>query len=149
MKSLYEKETIAQCIMRIETLQPESKALWGKMSVNQMLDHCSVGMETIRDQRHIKRVWISYLIGGLLKKFFYNEKPFKQNTPTAKEFIITNPHEFEVAQQTLINHLKAIDSEGPAKCTKHPHAFFGNLTPEQWGKGMYKHLDHHLQQFGV
>jgi len=38
---------------------------------------------------------------------------------------------------------------GPAGCTKHPHSFFGKLTPEEWAILSYKHLDHHLRQFGV
>jgi len=38
---------------------------------------------------------------------------------------------------------------GPAGCTQHPHSFFGPLTPDEWAILMYKHLDHHLRQFGV
>jgi len=38
---------------------------------------------------------------------------------------------------------------GAAGCTKNPHSFFGRLTPEEWAILMYKHLDHHLRQFGV
>jgi transposase InsO family protein len=38
---------------------------------------------------------------------------------------------------------------GPKSCTTHPHSFFGPLTPEEWAILMYKHLDHHLRQFGV
>jgi transposase InsO family protein len=38
---------------------------------------------------------------------------------------------------------------GAAGCTKNPHSFFGKVTPEEWAILMYKHLDHHLRQFGV
>ncbi len=38
---------------------------------------------------------------------------------------------------------------GAAGCTKNPHSFFGKMTPEEWAILMYKHLDHHLRQFGV
>jgi hypothetical protein len=38
---------------------------------------------------------------------------------------------------------------GPQGCTTHPHAFFGSLTPDEWAILMYKHLDHHLRQFGA
>jgi LPS sulfotransferase NodH len=38
---------------------------------------------------------------------------------------------------------------GPKGCTTHPHSFFGRLTAEEWAILMYKHLDHHLRQFGV
>ncbi|MFD1127776.1 DUF1569 domain-containing protein [Paenibacillus provencensis] len=29
-----------------------------------------------------------------------------------------------------------------------PHPFFGKLTSEEWSIGLYKHLDHHLKEFG-
>jgi hypothetical protein len=38
---------------------------------------------------------------------------------------------------------------GPDRCTKHPHSFFGIMTPEEWSALNYIHLDHHLRQFGV
>lgn len=38
---------------------------------------------------------------------------------------------------------------GEKVCTTHPHPIMGSYTPAEWGKGMYKHLDHHLRQFGV
>jgi len=40
-------------------------------------------------------------------------------------------------------------SAGKAGCTTHPHTFFGRMTADEWGILMYKHIDHHLQQFGV
>lgn len=49
----------------------------------------------------------------------------------------------------LIIHLNKFHKNGPETCISHPHPFFGKLTSEQWGKGIYKHLDHHLKQFGV
>ena len=38
---------------------------------------------------------------------------------------------------------------GPRVCTTHPHPFFGRLTPAEWAIQQYKHLDHHLRQFGA
>jgi hypothetical protein len=38
---------------------------------------------------------------------------------------------------------------GPAKAAEQTHAFFGKLSGREWGELMYKHIDHHLQQFGV
>lgn len=149
MNTLYDKVAAESLIARIENLTPETRALWGKMSVGQMLEHCSIGMETIRGIRVIKRVFIGYLFGKMAKPSFYNEKPFKQNLPTAKELTITNSVDFNRAKSTLIEHIHATQVGGPDKCTKAPHAFFGKMTPEEWGKGMYKHIDHHLQQFGV
>ena len=45
---------------------------------------------------------------------------------------------------TLIDRFS---TAGPEGCTRTPHCFFGDLTPDEWAIGMYKHLDHHLRQF--
>lgn len=149
MQSLFDQSAADSLILRIEQLTPESQPGWGKMGVSQMLAHCSSTMEVVRDQKHIKRVFVGYLFGGLLKKHFFNDKPFKQNSPTHPYFIHSDTATFEQEKQSLINHLRAFQEGGPGKCTRQPHAFFGKLNEEQWATGMYKHTDHHLQQFGV
>lgn len=149
MNSLFSTEHTENTIRRIEQLTTDNEAKWGKMNVVQMLAHCSSTMEVARDQKHIKRVFIGYLIGGMLKKQFFNDKPYKKNGPTHPYFIHTDVTDFHVEKERLINHIRAFQTGGPEKCTRQKHAFFGKLTPEQWATGMYKHTDHHLQQFGV
>lgn len=68
---------------------------------------------------------------------------------TIPDILIADPREFETEREQLKGKIIAFQKNGPEKCTTHPHAFFGKLTPEQWGRGLYKHLDHHLKQFGV
>lgn len=149
MKTLFSKQALDKSIGRIEQLQPNQQALWGKMNVSQMLDHCSETMKVARGQKELKRIFLSYVMGGLMKKSFYNDKPIPKNSPTHKTFIITTTSDFEKAKKELIDHLTAFQEGGMEKCTDAPHSFFGKLTKEQWGLGMYKHLDHHLKQFGV
>ncbi len=149
MKTLFDQAALEESLSRIEQLSPESQGQWGKMNVAQMLKHCSSTMEVARGQRHIKRMFIGYLLGGMIKKHFYNDAPVKRNSPTHATFVVVDEKDFEQEKQTLIEHLKAFTAAGPEGCTSAAHAFFGPLTKEQWGMGMYKHLDHHLQQFGV
>ena len=149
MHTLYSNDVTENIIRRIEQLTPESQAQWGKMNVNQMLAHCSSTMEVVRDQKQLKRLFMGYVLGGFFKKSFYNEKEFTRNSPTHPSFVHTDTAAFEEEKAKLIGHLRAFQSGGPEKCTRSGHAFFGKLTPEQWGIGMYKHSDHHLRQFGV
>lgn len=149
METLFSKEALDKSIERIQKLQPNQQPLWGKMNPSQMLDHCSETMKVARGQKELKRMFLSYVLGGMMKKSFYNDKPVSKNSPTHKTFIITATSDFEKAKKELIDHLTAFQEGGTEKCTALPHSFFGTLTKEQWGMGMYKHLDHHLQQFGV
>lgn len=149
MKTLFDQAALEESLSRIEQLSPETQAQWGKMNVAQMLNHCSSTMEVARGQRHIKRLFIGYILGGMIKKHFYNDAPVKKNSPTHPTFVVVDNKEFEKEKNILIDHLKAFTAGGAEACTSSPHAFFGKLTKEQWGMGMYKHLDHHLKQFGV
>lgn len=149
METLFSKDTLDKSIERIQKIQSNQQPLWGKMNPSQMMDHCSETMKVARGQKHINRIFLSYVMGSLLKKSFYNDKPVPKNSPTHKSFIVTTTTELEKSKKELIDHLTAFQAGGVEKCTDAPHAFFGKLTKEQWGMGMYKHLDHHLKQFGV
>ena len=63
--------------------------------------------------------------------------------------ILTDKRDFEWEKENLKQKVMSFQQAGPENCSSHPHPFFGKLTPEQWGKGIYKHLDHHLKQFDV
>jgi hypothetical protein len=52
-------------------------------------------------------------------------------------------------RERLLGLIDKFAAGGAAGCTKNPHSFFGKMTPEEWAILMYKHLDHHLRQFGV
>lgn len=149
MKTLFDKTAFEESISRIENLSPESQAKWGKMNVSQMLNHCSITMEVARGRKHIDRLFIGYVLGPLFKKKFYDDSPIGKNSPTHKDFIIVDQKDFENEKQILVKHLESFNADGVSGCTSAPHSFFGKITKEQWGMGMYKHLDHHLQQFGV
>ena len=149
MKTLFSEEVACELIARLKMITPEHRQLWGKMNAAQMMAHCSIAMEVARDRKQLKRMRIGYVLGGLLKKNFYNEKHFARNSPTHPYYIKAGDAEIEKERVELIAHLRAFQAGGPEKCTTQQHTFFGRLTPEQWGIGMYKHADHHLRQFGV
>jgi len=149
MKSLYEKQACEELLNRIDQLSPESKAIWGKMNVVQMLAHSSAGLEMATGKLNIDRVFMGKLIGGFLKSFYSNDKPFNKNSPTAKELVKADANDFEKEKNNLKKILQEFSDGGVEKCTTHPHPFFGKLKAEDWGIGIYKHTDHHLRQFGV
>jgi hypothetical protein len=73
----------------------------------------------------------------------------RRNSPTSKELVIKDVRDFETERKRLSTLISRFAAVGPAGCTAHPHAFFGSLTPDEWAVLMYKHLDHHLRQFGA
>lgn len=149
MESLFSEETTNKCIERLNSLTIENVRQWGKMDVAQMLAHCNETMEVARGNKHLKRGFLSYTLGPLVKKHFYNDSPVKKNSPTHPTFVMVDQRDLDEERNKLIEHLRAFQQGGLAKCTDAAHGFFGKITKEQWGMGMYKHLDHHLQQFSA
>lgn len=150
MKNLYQPDVANEIRQRIAALRPDGQPLWGKMRVTQMVAHCSVGMESATGDREIKRVLIGRLIGGFVKPMVVrDDSPMKRNSPTAPEFIISNEGDLDAERAKLLGLVDKFAGAGPAGCTTRPHAFFGPMTPDEWAILMYKHLDHHLRQFGA
>jgi hypothetical protein len=149
MKNLFEQTTVEEVISRIDALQPASQRQWGKMDVAQMMAHCSRSMDMASGTVNPPRMFVGRLIGPIFKPIFTNEKPFGKNAPTDKELRIADQKDFAREQEQLKLKVRQFHEGGAARCTRHPHPFFGSLTPEVWSRGMYKHLDHHLRQFGA
>ena len=149
MQNLFDTDTFTDMVARLNKLSPENMAQWGKMNVAQMLAHCKEAFKVPLSEKRLPRMFIGRILGPLIKDKLYNESPWKQNLPTSPNFRITDTRDFNLEKQELLSLVNKFYAAGPMGITKYPHPMFGSFTPEQWGKSMYKHLDHHLRQFGV
>lgn len=150
MKNLFEASVADELKERISRLQPETQRLWGKMNAAQMLEHCSRGVESALGDFKPPRMLIGKILGGLIKsKALGNDEPLRRNSPTLPALIVVDDRDLAVERERLCRLIDRFVAAGPTGCTTHPHAFFGKLTPDEWAELMYKHLDHHLRQFGV
>ena len=148
MDSIFNPATIESFIARINKLTPATPALWGKMNVAQMLAHCQVPIQVAVGGIVTKGGLIALLFGRIAKKKLVNDQPFERNLPTMKEAKIADVRDFEKERAALIALVKKFET-GPEVLIKGPHPFFGPLTVDEWSTLQYKHLDHHLRQFGV
>ena len=135
MSSLFNKQDNERIVARVAAVQSEKKAIWGTMSAEQMLLHCQQPFKVVFEELKLKRSLVAILFGGLIKKSALDDKAFKANLPTEKK--------------NLIACIQKFHSAGPEGVTQQPHPFFGKMTDKEWDKLMYKHLDHHLRQFGA
>jgi transposase InsO family protein len=97
----------------------------------------------------LPRLLIGRILGPFVRPIYTNDKPFSRNNPTDKKLVIADLRDFNREQEQLKLRVQQFQQGGEAQCTRHPHPFFGALPPQTWARGMYKHLDHHLRQFGV
>lgn len=145
VKNLYDSEVKKEIIDRINRLTPDSPRQWGKMNAAQMLAHCQMPLGVATGSHKLKSNFLLSLIGSMVKSKLYDDKPFKRGLPTDRSFIMKDEKDFEKEKKALIDMINAF-TENNMSGEKHP--FFGRLTNEQWSKGTWKHLDHHLRQFG-
>jgi Protein of unknown function (DUF1569) len=147
VKNLFDAGVKQQIVERINKLTSQTPAQWGKMNVAQMLAHCQMPIGVAVGTHTIKSNPVKRLLLSLFKKVLWSEKPYKQGLPTDKSFITTGAEkDFTAEKHTLIETINKF-TENSMVTTIHPA--FGKLTKEQWSKACWKHLDHHLQQFGV
>lgn len=149
MKSLFEKTAAEELKQRMTKLTPQSQRLWGKMSAAQMLAHCSAGMEVSLGDKVLRQVWLGKVFGKRAKASMLSGKPMRRSLPTDKAYVVKDERDLNVERVKLAGLIDRFQAGGPKGCTKHPHSFFGLMTPEEWAELNYVHLDHHLQQFGV
>lgn len=150
MKNLFEPVTAAEVGGRIERLSPVSRREWGTMTVAQTLAHCSIGMDTATGDARPPRLLVGRILGPIIKPLaLKDDAPMRKNSPTAPIFIVKGEPDFEVERKRLLGLIDKFVAAGPEGCTVHPHAFFGRLQPGEWAILMYKHVDHHLRQFGA
>ncbi len=143
VKNLFDSGLAGDTKQRIMELHHDSQRLWGNMTVAQTLAHCTSGLEMAMGVINPKRAPFPANVMGLLIKplVFGNDKPMRRNSPSSPELFSADHTkcDFERERGYLI----------AACCSQHPHPFFGPLKPQQWAILMYKHIDHHLRQFGV
>jgi enoyl reductase-like protein len=150
MKNLSDPTHNQEMIDRLNKLSPTSQAQWGKMNVNQMFTHCQVAINLAFGNEKLKQNIIGILFGSIAKKMMVNSnRPFQKNLPTDKSFIITDKRKFEKERKILISIIQKFPHIGPEGLSKEKHPFFGRLNRNEWETLSWKHLDHHLRQFGA
>ena len=150
MKNLFDAATATEIKERIGRLDPGCTRQWGKMSVAQTVAHCASGLQMALGEIKPPRALMGRLIGFAIKpKVVGNDEPLRRNSPTVRELVIRGEHNLDAERVRLCSLIDKFVSGGTSVCTTHPHPFFGPLTPAEWAVLMYKHLDHHLRQFGV
>ena len=150
MKNIFEKSTTDGLIERLQKLTPETQRIWGKMDVAQMLAHCNVAYESALENKHPNAKGIKkWLLTTFVKPLIVSNKPYKQNSPTSSEFKIVNEKEFELEQKRLIDYVYKVQELGADYFDGKDSNSFGKLSKSEWSNLFYKHLDHHLNQFGV
>lgn len=151
MKNLLNHNDRESLIERIQNLSPESSRRWGSMSARQVVPHMTDPLRVALGDREAQPM------PSLLGKWPFSVAavwwmPWPKGAPTADEHIDgkkgTPPADFERDRQTLLLTVHRFVNY-PEKEPLRPSPVFGPLSRKAWGRLMWRHIDHHLRQFGV
>ncbi len=150
MKNIFNPKDVEEIINRINQLTPEAKPQWGKMSVEQMLAHCNVAYDMAYTDKYPRpNAFYRFMAKLFAKSMVVGPKPYPKNGRTAPEFIISDARNFDAEKEKIVGYLRKALEDGEAHFEGKPSLSFGNLKASEWNVLFYKHLDHHLTQFGV
>ena len=151
MQNVFDAKDAQEYINRINNLTPETQRKWGKMSVNQVLAHLNVAYDlTFTPEKFPKPNFIAkFLLSRFVKPKITNEIPYKQSLPTSPAFIIADERNFEEEKAKLIGNIQRVQQLGREAFEGKENINFGKMTAQCWNNMFAKHLNHHLDQFGV
>ncbi len=150
MKDIFDAAVVDEQVVRINNLSPETRPLWGKMTVDQMLAHVNVPYVMVYENTIPRPNWfMRQVLRLIVKNKVVGPAPYARNTPTAPVFKMTGTKDFASEKVKLIAYLRRVQRDGATVFGGKESASFGPLTVAEWNVMFYKHLDHHLTQFGV
>lgn len=146
--SIFDELSYKDIKRRVENLREDAERQWGKMTIAQMLAHCSASAELLLGKLQVKdkstfmsRTLIRWFVLRAVKKH-----DLGKDQPTLGEFRIEDERDFQKEKTRLLMNLDEMFYTGN-RATIGPHPYFGKFTNKQWGELQYEHLDHHLSQF--
>ena len=147
MKTIWDNTKRQEFLSRLARLQPDTQSQWGKFNCAQMLAHCADGLRMVLGDLATQPKG-GPLRFAPLKYLIIYWLPFPKGAPTAPELLARAPNGIarEVAD---IRELLARLAQSETRASWPEHPAFGKLSTKDWGVLIYKHMDHHLRQFGV
>lgn len=154
IKNIFDRTVCDELIARIDRLTIATQPKWGKMDAAQMLAHCSKPYDTLYDAAYRKQYpphtgVMRFMLNLLVKPLVVGPKPYKPNTRTAPSYVVADEREFTTERTKLIGYLNRVQALGKEEFEGKSSYSFGPLSANEWSVLFYKHLDHHLLQFGV
>lgn len=150
LKTIFDKATRTELTTRINSLERNHTARWGKMNVYQMAKHCVIWSEWVLGKRDFvyKQEFLGFIFGKMaLKSSVKDDTPMKKNMPAGRNFTVKEKNGDLELQKTIWKEY--IAEYEHFSNPDFVHDFFGKMTNDQIGIFAYKHFDHHLRQFNA
>jgi hypothetical protein len=137
-------------LLRLDALQADSQRLWGTMTPAQMCAHVCVSYEYAYGLRHDRPPLFMRLVLRLFfRSLLVGAKPYPKSSPTAPSMVVNDNRNFDAEHARLRAFVERAYNDGESFFEGKQQVTLGALSSAEWSTLFYKHLDHHLRQFGV
>lgn len=147
MKTVFDPKARGGILSRLDGVTAESRPRWGKMNAEQMLAHLVAAMRMAAGELLAKPAKLPIRFPPLRQLLVY-WLPWPKGLPTARELLPSDRASIEDSKRELVRLVNAIGERASATEWP-PHPAFGNLGRRGWGVLTWRHMDHHLRQFGA
>lgn len=138
----------------LKNLPQAAKSNWGKMNAQQMVEHLADFFNVSTELLHFDMVTPEEHLPKY-KEFLLSDKQFRENTKAPASVLGENPLPERYSSyadaisglKTAVENFENYFKLHPGKKTSHP--VFGPLNFDEWVLLHYKHITHHLRQFGI
>jgi len=147
-KTVFSEAGREALLIRVAAIQTGTKPRWGKMNAVRMLRHITAQLEIALGELTCAPIPGPFANPVVRWIAIDSPLPWPKGAPTAPELINLPTAGVEEEQTRFRNKLAKVAARGPNGGFS-PHPAFGKLSTAQWGRLMWRHVDHHLRQFGV
>jgi len=151
MSNVFRPAVHAEVAGRLESLRPDSPRQWGRMSAHQAVCHLNDSFKAILQDRPLPARPLTTKLRFTRFIAFTSPLRWPKGVPTSPQVDAekggTPPEDFATdvdELQVLLSRF--VDSDGR---TLEPHYVWGDMSRGVWGRYGYRHMDHHLKQFGA
>jgi len=134
---------------RLARLTPSNPRLWGKMDTSQLLPHMATGLRAALGEQTLGGSPAGPIRAAIFKYVAIYIIPWPKGKIEAPPGAFSTPSTgWDQDRKILVELIERFAVAPPEKlATKHP--VFGRMTQRDWDVLQYRHLDHHLRQYGV
>ena len=150
VENLYDPTAYTTVLERLARLRGDTPAQWGTMDATRMLAHCAEVSEVFDGTKPLENTpWHVNLMRRFIRRMVVNDTFYGRNLPTHPQYRVKTARGFEAERDRLLASLQRFHAEDPARAEQREHPMFGRLSRDERGRAAWKHVDHHLRQFGV
>lgn len=146
MKNIFNPAHRQELLQRVDALKPDSQRLWGTLSVEGMINHIGRQLLVGLGEIEVPPKSSPMALPGV-RWLMICVVPWPKGAQTAPQLLPADPESFESEKAGFHRLVESFVEQEPRGFS--PHPLFGSLSTGLWGQLAYRHVDHHLRQFGV